>query len=267
MERVRFQIQLSQFREGKHHCKLLENFSKLVEQGHERGILKTFDVGVDLSPERGGIEGVLRLSMWFFGDLRCWHVLAVEVLEKERKIRFETSMKMRAIYQEKQKRWQQFRDAEKQRRIDKANVKEMNRLNNIIEESRARRAYTQAKFHQTLTVRSFHQAALVIQHAYRRMRLERGARTKLQRDQVAIVRRGREKAALVIQRAWRMHQQQKLYKEMHFMSIRAGPVISVDRRMESPPGVHSYERGISITGECANSRGVGIGSYSFSAGR
>lgn len=177
-------------------------------------------------------------------------VLDIEVLEKETKLRLETSMKMRAIYQEKQQRWQQFREAENQCRMDKAKVKEINRLNKIIEDSRARREYTNSKFHQTLSVRSHHQASLIIQRAYRRMRRKRAARTRMLWQEAALVRRGRERAALVIQRAWRLHQQQKLFKAMHFMSIMAGPVIAVGpgRRAPSPPGVHSYERGISITG-------------------
>lgn len=158
-------------------------------------------------------------------------------------------MKMRATYQERQKRWQQFRELEKQRRKDKAHVMEMNRLNNIIKESRARREYTCSKFQQTLTVRSYHAAALVIQRAYRRVRKERAVRTRALELETLLVRKQRERAALVVQRVWRRYQQQKLFKAMHFMSIMAGPVIAVERRLPSPPGAHSYEREISITGK------------------
>lgn len=171
-----------------------------------------------------------------------------EVLEKERRIRLETSMKMRAIYQEKQKKWQQFRESEKQRRKEKAHVKEMSRLNNIIKESQARREYSYSKFQQTLSVRSYHQAALVIQQAYRRVRADRAARARVMQEEAVLVGRERERAALVIQRTWRIYQQQKLFEAMHFMSIMTGPVVPVGRRIPSPPGVHSYERGISITG-------------------
>lgn len=174
---------------------------------------------------------------------------AAEVLEKERRLRLETSMKMRAMYQEKQKRWQQFREAEKQRRVIKARVKEMNRLNSIIEKSRARREYSNSKFQQTLNVRSYHQAALVIQRTFRRMKKDKEARTRMLWEEAALVRRERWRAALVIQRSWRLYRQRKLFKAMHFRSIMAGPVIAVGRRQPSPPGAHSYERGISITGK------------------
>jgi transcriptional regulator of acetoin/glycerol metabolism len=176
------------------------------------------------------------------------------VQEKERKIRLETSMKMRAIYQERQRRWEEFRDSEEQRRIDKANVKEMNRLNNIIKESRARREYTSSKFQQTHNVRSYYQAALVIQRAYRRARMQRAVQDRELRREVMKMGRQRERAALVIQRAWRNYLQERLFRAMHFMSIMSGPVIAVERRIPSPPGTHSYEKGISITGLCYASK-------------
>lgn len=165
-------------------------------------------------------------------------------------------MKMRAIYQEKQRRWQEFREAERQRRIDKASKQEMNHLNSIIAESKARREYTNSKFHRTLAVRSYHQAALVIQRAYRRMRLSNAVKSKLSRQQRDLRRRARERAARIIQRTWRDYRQNKLYKALHFMSIMTGPVIAVGRRTESPPpaGIQSYEKGISITGNLNSSR-------------
>lgn len=157
-------------------------------------------------------------------------------------------MKMRAIYQEKQKRWQMFRDAEQQRRVDRANEQEMNRLNTIIAESRARRKYTNSKFHHSLTVRSYHQAALTIQRAYRRMKLRRAVEAKLDQQLGVIRNKIRERAAQVIQTAWKTYQQHVLYKALYFTSIMTGPVVAISRRTQSPPGVHSYERGISITG-------------------
>lgn len=180
--------------------------------------------------------------------LTCWYAAATE-LERERKARLETAMKMRVIYEEKQKKWVEFRAAEAQRRTDKANVKEINHLNGIIQDSRARREYAHSKFQQSLSVRSYHQAALVIQRAYRRMVESRARRAHTLRQQRAMVEREGERAALASQRFWRHHQQQKLYKGMHFMSIMSGPVVAVSRRVESPPGVRSYQRGISITGK------------------
>ena len=64
-----------------------------------------------------------------------------EERSRERRLRLEASMKMREIYEEKQKRWQEFREAERQRRIDKANQEELDRLAGILACSRARREY------------------------------------------------------------------------------------------------------------------------------
>lgn len=156
---------------------------------------------------------------------------------------------MRVVYQEKQERWQAFRDAEKQRRLDKAREQEMNRLNSIIAESRARREYTHSKFHHTLTVRSYHHAALTIQRAYRRVRLIRAAEAKLASVQLLRRNQARERAARVIQRRWRVHQQDTLYRAMHFVSIMTDPVVAVGQRVQSPPGeCRSYEKGTSTTG-------------------
>ena len=100
-----------------------------------------------------------------------------------------------------------------------------------------------------LTVRSYHQAALIIQRAYRKMRGIRATEASLARRQEARQTRVRERAAAVIQRRWRAHQQEKLYRAMHFVSIMTGPVVAVGHRGQSPPaGSRSYEKGISITG-------------------
>ena len=161
-------------------------------------------------------------------------------------------MKMRAVYQEKQQRWQAFRDAERQRRLDKAKQEEMNRLNGIIAESRARREYTLSKFQHTLTVRNYHQAAITIQRAFRRQRLIRCAKAKLSDMQEARRTRTIERAARVVQRSWRRYQQDKLYRALHFRSIMTGPVVALGTRTISPPGLHSYQRGTSITGKNQN---------------
>ena len=52
IERGRFQLKLSDHREQKRRWKLIENFSKLVQRGHEKGTLLTFDSSEDLSPEK-----------------------------------------------------------------------------------------------------------------------------------------------------------------------------------------------------------------------
>lgn len=65
MERVRFQIRLSQFQEHKRKWELIENFNKLVQHGRETGILKMFDAVQDLTPETDtSREGVLESYQW-----------------------------------------------------------------------------------------------------------------------------------------------------------------------------------------------------------
>ena len=172
--------------------------------------------------------------------------------EKERKLRLETSMKLRVLYQEKQERWQAFRQAEQQRREDKARALEMDRLNAIIAESRARREYTQSKFQHSHTVRSYHQAALIIQRAYRRLLRARAVDDRLKERRERKRGRVRERAARVIQRNWRAYRQEKLFRAMNFVSVMTGPVVDVRQRGQSPPPpgrFRSYQKGISITGE------------------
>ena len=175
--------------------------------------------------------------------------------EEECKLRLERSMEIRALYQEAQDCWQQFRDAEERRRIEKANACEIDRLNSIIRESRARREHTASKFQQTQTVRAYHQAALVLQRAFRRTRRERAARARsLWAREIAEEGR-RERAALIVQRAWRRWRQKRFYEAMHFVSIATGPVVALQgtrRGAEScqhPPGAQHYQKAISITGQ------------------
>ena len=169
-------------------------------------------------------------------------------LESERKLRLEASMKIRALNEDRQRRWKEFRDAEKQRRVDKANQQEMDRLNAIIAESRARREYTTSKFEQTLNVRSHDQAAVVIQRAFRRAYRRKVLKIRVMNRFREMVGRKNTLAAIAIQRWWRKHLLLKAYRAMHFRSIMTGPVVAVGRRGESPPPQRPYEREIAITG-------------------
>ena len=168
--------------------------------------------------------------------------------EKERACRLEASMQMRAIYQEKQRRWQTFREAERQRRIDKAHQEEMNRLNDIIAESKARREYSNFKFQHSLIVRSHHEAALTIQRAYRRIKQIQSDKAKWCEQVDAVCEKVRERAARLIQKTWRHYHHHQLYKAMHYVPVMTGPVITFGKRVESPPRLQSYARQISITG-------------------
>ena len=182
-----------------------------------------------------------------------WELMEEE--SKEQRLRLEASMKMREIYVEKQKRWQEFREAERQRRVDKAAQEELDRLAGILARSRARREYSHAKFQQMATIRSYYDAAVVIQRTFRRMKSMRSHLREQALKEEAQRRKMANKAAHIIQKAWRRYKQYKLYQAMHFKSIMTGPVIALPARpkVPSPPygqvkGIPSYERAIFITG-------------------
>ena len=51
VERVQFRIQLRQFRDQQERWQLIENFSKMVQQGRETGVLLTFDTSQDTAAQ------------------------------------------------------------------------------------------------------------------------------------------------------------------------------------------------------------------------
>ena len=170
----------------------------------------------------------------------------------EQKLRLEAAMKMREMYLVKQQRWKEFREAERQRRIDKQNQQQLDYFSGVIAESKARREYSTARFQMTNTIRSHYDAAVIIQRRYRQWKKE-----QLQEERERFwVKRGRrmeeERAVRLIQKAWRECKQHKLYKALHFKSIMTSPIIAL---RDKPSGLsrnlgtmHSYEQNISITG-------------------
>lgn len=177
---------------------------------------------------------------------------------KERQSRLEAGMKMRDIYKEKQKRWEAFRVAEEQRRIDKARQAELNRLANIIAESKSRREYTQSKFKQSLSVRAHHQAAIVIQRSFRAMKSRRSWQERVQARKEMEKRKRENKAAVIIQRVWKRYQQYKIYQATHFKSVYTSPVVALRKPSQASLSLAaqlqeqapSYKKSISITGMC-----------------
>ena len=171
---------------------------------------------------------------------------------KEQRLRLEFALKMREVYEQQQKYWQEFRDAERQRRIDKANQEELDRMEDILTRSRARREYSQAKFGQMLCVRSYYDAAVTIQRAYRRMMLKRSLQIEQATKESRRRRQRENRAALVIQLAWRRYKQRKVYEALHFKAIMTSPVIAFPEHRSAAvnklEGLQSYHRHISITG-------------------
>ena len=172
---------------------------------------------------------------------------------KERKSRLEAALKMRELYTEKQKQWEEFRKAEKQRRIDKARQAELDRLAEVIAQSHARREYTQSMYRQTLSVRSHHKAAIVIQSAFRKMKTRQSWQERVQCRMEIEKRRKEDRAARCIQRAWKSYRQYKIYKATHFKAVYTSPVVALPHpnlvtASSWTEGEPSYNRNIWITG-------------------
>ena len=171
-----------------------------------------------------------------------------------RQSRLEAAMKMREIYEEKQRWWERFRAEEKQRRIDKARQAELDHLTAVIAQSRARREYSQAKISQSLTVRSYHHATVVIQRAFRAMKSRRWWQEKEQARFESEQRMRQNKAARKIQRAWKIYRQYKIYQATHYKSVYTSPVVNLSnpKAMTWTGSEPSYKRDTSITGRVKN---------------
>ena len=164
--------------------------------------------------------------------------------------KLEAGLRMRDFYTQHQRRWEEFRNAERQRRAEKAKQKELGRLAGILSDSVARRHYCQEKFLYTAVVRSHHHAATTIQRAYRQYR----QRKQLQRKKLEEKRRRalwcKNRAARVIQRAWRRHRSWKAYVARNFKFIKTSPVINNGPHPLDPPTYwrKPYERGTIVSG-------------------
>lgn len=170
-------------------------------------------------------------------------------------MRLEAAMELKELYDNKQERWSEFRVMEAQRRVDKAASQELDRLAEVLAESRARKDHVTRKFTQTATVQRSHHAAVTIQRAFRTMKT-RGAWRECQQKRAERLKVEREgHAAQVIQRAWRGYRVYQEYRALNYKSVATCPVIDTSTsrpqaRLENGrTNVHSYERATSVTGE------------------
>lgn len=170
-----------------------------------------------------------------------------EQREAEKKLRLEKALQMREIFLEKQKNWKAFREAEQKRRDDKSRRKELSRYSEIVAESRARKEYNELVFQQTHIVRSHTAAAVIIQRVYRRLRLRQLLTERVSWRVMEQQKRRDERAARIIQRAWREYQEYKVYHRVNYKKVRTNPVITL-RTGRTLTKVASYQKGISITG-------------------
>lgn len=169
--------------------------------------------------------------------------------EEEWQKKIEMCLKLRQRYEERQQNWKNFRLAEKQRRIDKKLQEERDRLMTTIRSSQEKRKYFQEKFQYTMSVRSCHQAAAVIQRAYRRAKEREERRKKEEEIKRKAEKMRQTKSATVIQRSWRSYKEWKDFERAHLHSIVTSPVILLPHRFPLPEIRNkSYERGTIISG-------------------
>ena len=99
--------------------------------------------------------------------------------EGEGKKRLELALQLREMYQAQQNEWERFRQAEGQRRIDKANRLKAEQLAMILARSQERRRHIEECNTYTTSLRVQTRAAMRIQRAYRHWKRETACRRKL----------------------------------------------------------------------------------------
>ncbi len=165
--------------------------------------------------------------------------------------RKERSLKMRELYLEKQRNWELFRQAENQRRIDKAHREKMDYLNGVLQGKYERRQYFIEQFQYTASVRSHCHAAIIIQRCYRKYRWRRDGWRKM-----AEARHIRERAkecfaASVIQNAWKKYKEWKKFEKTYMCPIYTSPIVRINERPLpeiNGKGLKSYERSTLTSG-------------------
>lgn len=189
----------------------------------------------------------------YTGEVKEIQLVSEEQRAKETKARLETAMKMKKIYEEKQRRWEDFRAAESLRRVEKAKKAELDHLAGVLAHSRARKEYTQLKFKQSLCVRSHLQAVIVIQRSFRALKLRRSWQERVKARRAMLRRKQEREAAIRIQRAWRKYQWYRVYRATHFKPVYTSPVISLPMltrgSQSSSEREISYKKHTSITGK------------------
>ena len=167
----------------------------------------------------------------------------------EQQTRIERALRMREIYVKRQQEWEEFRKAEKQRRLEKAHEEKLQQMNGILKDSQARRHFIHQHFHYSSTVRSHHQAAVTIQRAYREAKRHE---TWWKRQQEAKDKRKRARktfAALVIQNAWRRYKEWKKFESAYLCPIYTSPVVHLTHPMQiNDKDQRSYERSTLASG-------------------
>ena len=149
--------------------------------------------------------------------------------EGEGKKRLELALQLREMYQAQQNEWKRFRQAEGQRRIDKANRLKAEQLAMILAWSQERRRHIEECNTYTTSLRVQTRAATRIQRAYRHWKRETACRRTLL-EMLQLKKRAREDAAARrIQIAWRSYQRHCSFLARYYRIIPTAPTVVPQR--------------------------------------
>lgn len=206
-QKRKFQILLEAHRIKENHQDVIEGFSSQIQALKDNQITKPIVLRMLVADEVGKLNTQRRKA--------------------DEKIRKERSLKMRELMVEKQKNWELFRQAEKQRRTDKAQQHKMDLLNGILQGKHERRAFHVKKFEYTNNVRSHFIAASVIQRAYREYRAKkewwvRVTTARLSRDKMK-----KNYSASIIQNAWRRYNEWRKFDTQYMQPVYTSQVVQL----------------------------------------
>lgn len=217
----------------------MEEFSRRIASDKEAQLLKTFTISLTVSKP---VEDTAADPTEDKSE---------EAMARQRKKRLEEALKMREIEQKTQEQWVAFREAERQRRIDKANKLEADRLAAILAESKARREYHNTKYSQTNTIRSHFTAAVAIQRWYKKTKRSKQLRQQQEAARRAYEAERQNRAAVIIQKWWKKRILLRQFYALLYRPITTSPVILPYRVRQSHSSINqqSYLRKTSVTGE------------------
>ena len=236
-------MQLHKYREKMEHMKLMEDFSKRIASDREAQLLKTFTTSLTVS------KPVMQSNTTEEGLAADSTKDESEKIMRQRKKRLEEALKMREIQQKAQEQWAAFREAERQRRIEKANKLEADRLAAILAESKARREYHSTKYSQTITIRSHFTAAKAIQRWYKKTKRRKQLRQQQEAARISYEAERQNRAAVIIQKWWKKILLLRQFHTMLYRPVSTSPVILPHRKSHSSINQQSYLRKTSVTGE------------------
>ena len=234
VQRKKFEKILENHRLEENQREIIENFANLIQKLKDNSMMQPISFSVEE------------------------HVETIDMKRRkmDEQTRRERSLQMRELYAERQNNWEMFRQAEKQRRIDKAQQEKMDYMNGILLGKDERRQYHIEQFQYTNNVRSHFQAASIIQKAYRQYRERKNWWKRVKEAGLARDRAKKSFAAGVIQCSWRKHKDWKKFEATYMCSVHTNPVVQLSKRplfeLASDKGLKSYERSTLTSGNVAS---------------